>query len=138
MSEIEPTKLFKQQDEFVEKLVGIAAECAEVRSKTDEAYERIVDEADRVFEHDQAEIEVNYKKDANEIKAEHSAGAEKVKAKTAREALRGQAEEARLSKRLASLREDVPLPCRLESCRRARPNGAGTRRRRCRRSCPHH
>jgi DNA polymerase-1 len=41
--------------------------------------------------------------------------AEQVKAKKAREALLGQAEEARLSKRLAALREDVPLECRLES-----------------------
>jgi DNA polymerase-1 len=41
--------------------------------------------------------------------------AEQVKAKKAREALLSQAEEARLSKRLATLREDVPLECRLES-----------------------
>jgi len=41
--------------------------------------------------------------------------AEKVKAKKAREALLGQAEEARLSKRLAALRDDVPLECRFES-----------------------
>jgi DNA polymerase-1 len=41
--------------------------------------------------------------------------AEQVKAKKAREALLGQADEARLSKRLATLREDVPLECRFES-----------------------
>jgi len=41
--------------------------------------------------------------------------AERVKAKRAREALLGQAEEARLSKRLATLRDDVPLPGRFES-----------------------
>ena len=41
--------------------------------------------------------------------------AEKVKGKKAREALLTQAEEARLSKRLATLREDVPLECRFEA-----------------------
>ncbi len=41
--------------------------------------------------------------------------AAQVKAKKAREALLSQAEEARLSKLLATLREDVPLECRIES-----------------------
>jgi DNA polymerase-1 len=48
--------------------------------------------------------------------------AEQVKAKKAREALLGQAEEARLSKRLATLRQDVPLPCRFESLALRRPD----------------
>jgi len=42
------------------------------------------------------------------------AGAEQVKAKRAREALLEQADEARLSKELATLRTDVPLPETLE------------------------
>ncbi len=43
------------------------------------------------------------------------ASAEQVKTKRAREALLGQADQARLSKRLATLREDVPLDLELES-----------------------
>lgn len=42
------------------------------------------------------------------------AGAADVKAKRAREALLEQADAARLSRELATLREDVPLPCSLE------------------------
>ena len=46
------------------------------------------------------------------------AHAGEVKAKRAREALQEHAEQARLSKKLASLRRDVELPCSLEDLRR--------------------